>query len=193
LLPIAAGQRLRSTSGTPHAERHAADVDPDPVVTADEWLAAHRDSDTAEDLHRPVTDADVIEHGDDRAEVDDAGGGRGAEPPSGRSDRDADDQRDHLCRPTSPTSARSPPAPRAEDVVRVPTAAQTAADVVQAERALIEIRTRKVDDQLHAEQERAAELTRWHHDDQAERGAVDDTEVAVDGASGDSVEPVLER
>jgi len=34
------------------AERHAADADPDPVVTAEEWLAAHRVVETAEDLHR---------------------------------------------------------------------------------------------------------------------------------------------
>ena len=30
------------------AERHAANVDPEPVVTAEEWLAEHRASDTAE-------------------------------------------------------------------------------------------------------------------------------------------------
>jgi hypothetical protein len=35
------------------AERHAANVDPEPVVTAEEWLAEHRASDTAE-LGRPA-------------------------------------------------------------------------------------------------------------------------------------------
>ena len=74
--------------------------------------------------------------------------------------------------------------------MRVPPASQTANDVVQAERALTEIRARQADDQLHAEQERAAELTRWNYDDQVDRG--DGDELDLDDVAEDSANPVLE-
>jgi hypothetical protein len=75
--------------------------------------------------------------------------------------------------------------------VRVPSAAQTADSVDQAERVLTEIRAREADDRLEAEQERAAELARWHHDDQAEHEAVDEDGIDAEGDS--SGDPVLER
>ncbi len=76
----------------------------------------------------------------------------------------------------------------------MPPVSQTADDVIHAERALTEIRARQADDQLHAEQERIAELARWHHEDQTERDAADEDGLDADVApAGELVDPVLDR
>ncbi len=152
------------------AERHADDAEPDPVVTAEEWLAAHRDATTADEQHRAVTEADVIDR-DDIADTDD-------EPHV--------DERAELAGRDLREIADAEPRAAAEDVVRVPSADETAAAIEKANRALAEMRARDAVDTHEADQHRTEELNRWHAQDQtAEHEAID--HAAVDD------EPAFER
>jgi len=152
------------------AERHADDAEPDPVVTAEEWLAAHRDATAADEQHRAVTEADVIDR-DDIADTDD-------EPHV--------DERAELAGRDLREIADAEPRAAAEDVVRVPSADETAAAIEKANRALAEMRARDAVDTHEADQHRTEELNRWHAQDQtAEHEAID--HAAVDD------EPAFER
>jgi hypothetical protein len=170
------------------AERHAADIDPDPVVTAEEWLAAHRASDTVEDRHRTITDADLTSMttdtdtgmaactavGADQHPADD--GDRAAERDDARPDPLPIDRALHTHLRDIREVAADEPAQVAEDVVRVPPAAETAAGVTQAHRSIAEIRARTAEDDRIAEQTRTAELGRWHDHDHAAEIARTDTD-----------------
>jgi len=80
---------------------------------------------------------------------------------------------------------RSPARPQ-RDVVRVPSADETAAAIEKANRALAEMRARDAVDTHEADQHRTEELNRWHAQDQtAEHEAID--HAAVDD------EPAFER
>jgi hypothetical protein len=141
------------------AARHADDAEPEQHVTAEEWLAAHRDATAEEDRHRAVTEADVA----DQHEIE--------EP------RRADDLGEHVdIGPDLREVAAAERAPVAEDVVRVPTAAETSDAIERANRALAEMRARDAMDAHEAAEHRAEELSRWHATDQAtaETEAVDD-------------------
>jgi len=134
------------------ADRHA-DTDPEPEVTAEEWLAAAREADRADDAHREITDTDLNDLPADAADL-----------PERRLDDDAvlvetsvDDVRD----------VAVGDAATSEDVVRVPSADDVAASLDRAARSLREIEAREAAEQAEAA-DRAAELTRWHTDDQAE-------------------------
>ena len=145
------------------AERHAADADPEHVVTAAEWLAAHRAADAAEERHREVTEADLAPEGDDAA--------RSTAGPA----------HDHVVEAGATDLrevAEAEPVQVAEDVVRVPTAADVTASRVQADRAVAEIRARTAEDDRLDEQDRTDQLARWHHQDQA---ADVDTDELTDG------------
>ncbi|MFF4598126.1 MobF family relaxase [Amycolatopsis sp. NPDC001319] len=151
------------------------DTSPDPQVTADEWLDAHRAHMAAEDVHRDVTDehdlADVVnqrtvdttttEH-DTATEADEA-------PVV---ETGVDDVRD--------SAAEEEPVTDSEEV-QVPSAEETAEAVDHAQRALREIEARQSIDARHADEEaQSAEMYRRHHDDAAAtaaEAAVDDGEV----------------
>ena len=80
--------------------------------------------------------------------------------------------------------AAAEPAPVEEDVVRVPSANETARAIEDANRALIEMQTRDTAD-AHAEAEhRAAELNRWHSDDQTADAQATERDVEMYGADG---------
>jgi|Tabmets5t2r1_1033131.scaffolds.fasta_scaffold06882_2 hypothetical protein len=52
-----------------------------------------------------------------------------------------------------------------EDIVRVPTADETAGTIARAQRTLNELRRREDLDRQRERDERAEQLTRWHDDD----------------------------
>ena len=154
------------------AERHAADVDPEPVVTAEEWLAAQRAADADDERRWDQDDEDV------------AGGRDGLD--LRYDDRD-------LVVESDPSDLRdvaaNEPAPVHEDVVRVPTATETADAVAQASRAIAEIRARQVEDEREDVEERAAELNHWReHDRAAGLDDTDDLDAADDTSAHDFVD-----
>ncbi|MGD9525165.1 MAG: MobF family relaxase [Pseudonocardia sp.] len=129
-----------------------AGAEPEQQVTAEEWLAAHREANAVEDQHREITADYEL---DDRSAEDDAVQ-RGAQ----------DDLRDQ---------AASEPRQLDQDAVRAPRAAEPTAARDRAPRALVEINTREAYDSGHEAEERAADLNRWNADDQV---AEDDLVIA---------------
>jgi hypothetical protein len=132
-------------------ERHAADTDPEPVVTAAEWLATHRTADADEDRYREITEADLVPGGDEATRF--------------VGDREAADRgpaRDGVVEPGVTDLreiAADEPTQGNEDVVRVPSADDVDAGRMQAGRAVAEIRARTAeDDRLH-EEDRAAQFS----------------------------------
>jgi hypothetical protein len=154
-----------------------------PTRTSEEWLAAHRAADADEDPHRVVTEADltttedadvlsdegadVVDRVDHRSRDGDAAAGRMLESGIG-------DLRE---------VAAEEPAQVADDVVRVPSADESANTLDRAERAMAEIRARQAEDELEAQQHREAELRRWHAQDHD----LDTTDVDTDGFDGADV------
>lgn len=130
------------------AERHVDDAEPEQLVTAEEWLAEHRAAVAEDDRHRTVTEADVI-------------------APREQTPHD-DANADHIELPERDVRevAADEPAPVAEDVVRIPSAAETAASTERADRAIAVIAARNLADAQEEAEHRAAELNRWHVDDQ---------------------------
>ena len=136
-----AGTRVRGERSQAELDRrHVDDPTPEPRVTAEEWLAADQADRHHVDPYRDITDTDITDQdtadtGHDRADRD-----------SGRADwRDAPETAVADIRDI----AAGEPAPRREDEVRVPTAAETDADLRPARRALAEINTRQVYDAEH--------------------------------------------
>jgi len=111
----AAGDRAQAEL----ALRHADDVEPEPRVTADEWLAAHRAADIDDDRHREITE----EYELDAGRVD---------------EREAQQDIREVAAAEEPV--------RGEDAVRVPSADETSAAIDRAHRALAEIQAREVYD-----------------------------------------------
>jgi hypothetical protein len=124
------------------AERHANDVEPEPVVTAEEWLAAHRVAIADDERTREITEDDVADH---------------ARPATERTKGVADIRE---VAATEPRQAQ-------EDVVRVPSADEVSESIDRARRSLAEVAARDAADQLAEADERAAQLGRWHDADQA--------------------------
>lgn len=108
----AAGDRARAELALRHA-----DETPEPAVTAEEWLAAHRADQAEEDRHREITEDYEL----DTAARDQT------EPRRDIRDQDGDSD-------------------QTEDAVRVPTADETADALTRAQRALAEIEARDVYD-----------------------------------------------
>lgn len=131
----AAGERAQAEL----ALRHADDLDPEPRVTADEWLTADRTAVAEDDLTREVTADHELDQATDTAERDEY-----------RDIREVTDRE---------------PRQHGEDALRVPTARETAAALDRAQRALAEIASRDAYDERHNTEDRATQLTVWHTDD----------------------------
>jgi conjugative relaxase-like TrwC/TraI family protein len=153
------------------AARHTDDPAPEQHITAQEWLDAHRAAQAEEERHRVVTESDVIDRPDD---LDDAAA-RGREDTAYRRNELAEDRPAHHAmaqnrlRPVGADlreMAAAEPAQRGEDVVRVPTADQTADAINRANRALAEISAREALDAQEAVEYRNAQLARWHAQDE---------------------------
>jgi conjugative relaxase-like TrwC/TraI family protein len=146
--------------------RRATDERVEEPVTAEEWLAAHHANTQAEDPHREITDeADLAEVANRRSRDVHA-----VEQPAHRETSRSD-------QPDIRDLAACEPSTTGEDRVHVPTADDTAESIQRAQRALAEIAQREAADEAReAEETRAAQLARWHVDDQAaERGALEHT------------------
>ncbi|MFB9744689.1 MobF family relaxase [Pseudonocardia sulfidoxydans] len=149
------------------ADRHA-DTEPEQLVTAEEWLAAARDAEAAEDPYRDITEADLADAETDRdvdtaATIDDVTSDRGEDTVV--VETAVADLREVAARESRPTG---------EDTVRVPSADEVTAALDRAARSLHEIQARELADQQAEDERRAAELARWHTDDAADYHAVDD-------------------
>ncbi|MEV0066663.1 MobF family relaxase [Amycolatopsis sp. NPDC050768] len=151
------------------------DTAPDPQVTADEWLNAHRAHMAAEDVHRDVTD----EH--DLADVVDQ---RTADTATTEHDK-ATESQDAPVVETGVADVRDSAAEEQlvadSDEVRVPSVEETAAAVDHAQAALREIESRQAVESRQADEEaQSAEMYRRHNDDAAvtaDEAAIDDGEV----------------
>ncbi|GAY10918.1 MobF family relaxase [Pseudonocardia sp. N23] len=130
----AAGERAQAEL----ALRHADDAEPEPQITAEEWLTAHREHQVIEDAHRDVTaDYELRE-----------------------------EELTVSARPADVREVAAEEAPQIrEDAVRVPSADETAAALARAHRALAEIDARDAYDAQHEPADRAAELNAWHAED----------------------------
>jgi hypothetical protein len=126
--------------------------DPDELVTAEEWLAAHHADQTAEDATRLVCDeAELYDPARDTelAALDPAAGDGMV------SETAVPDIRDIS---TRDATEDADPAQRH----RIPTAKETAAAIARAQAALAEIQARRETDEARAAEEaRRDELTRW--------------------------------
>ena len=181
------GMWLAHTAGTRvAAERAEAELTArqatadreDDLITAEEWLAAHRAAMAAEDQHRAIVDpvelADVAERqAADLRQFDAPALATVVEP--------------------APTDIREVAAkqPRAveHDDVRVPTADETADTIRRAQRALAEIEQRRAADAAReVDEQRIRQNARWRDDDDLAAAA----EHAAD-AGQERTEPELDR
>jgi hypothetical protein len=138
------------------AARHAADAEPEQQVTAEEWLAAHQAALAEDDRHRQITNEADFTDLIDRSELRDDHA-RHDQPNAGLTETVIADLRE---------VAAAEPRPVAEDVVRVPSADETSAAIAQTQRVLAEIQARDAAAQQAEADQRAAELIRWHAEDQ---------------------------
>ncbi|TNC20898.1 MobF family relaxase [Amycolatopsis alkalitolerans] len=140
------------------AARNVDTTQPEPV-TAAEWLDAHGEHMAAEDVHRDITDeadlTDVAEQRNaDLTTVDQQNALNAASEEV--VETEVADIRD--------TAAAEEPAVESEEV-RVSSAEETANNLIQAQRALLEIEARQaVEDQHAAEEAQAAEMYRRNTD-----------------------------
>jgi hypothetical protein len=151
----------------------------DEEVTAAEWLDAHRAADRDEAPYRAITDeADLADIADARtADV------RSVEIAADRGRADSGEE-ETAAEEVDIRQEAVDEKPAAEhDTVQVATAEDTAEAVRRAQRALIEIKQRRVAEERHAAEEaRSEQLTRWRTDDAAAQVAAADREPAADGA-----------
>ena len=157
------------------ARRAAEPRGEDERVTAEEWLAAHTAAQRDEDPHRVVADEHELAHVEAARTADlEAAGFEAPE-------RDAPREPGADVREVA--AAETPPAH--EDVVRVPSAEETAAAIARAQRALNELRERQAAQERHAVEERTEQLARWHGDDalagRSEQVGMDREAVGRDG------------
>lgn len=142
--------------------------DPDDQVTAEEWLAAHRGDQLAEDTVRPISEADL--HDPVREDTHRALGA----PAKDAAETVVPDIRDTSVR----DATEDTDAARRQ---RVPTAAETNASIARAQTALAEITARREAEaaRLAEEDSRREQLNRWHqHDQTTQAQRADDDDLA---------------
>jgi len=150
LVDTARGRVEGAQSRAELARRHADDPTPPERVTAEEWLAAHGDATIDDDERRPITDTDLHDTAD-AATVDDHQQAIPDEVLDGP-------------QPDIRELAAAEPDHTDSDRVRVSTPDEAAAWTDGARRALTELTVRQITDAQHEEEERAAQLARWHND-----------------------------
>ncbi|PRX47744.1 conjugative relaxase-like TrwC/TraI family protein [Prauserella shujinwangii] len=167
LAHTAATRAAADRAATELAARHADDQTTEETVTAEEWLAAHREATAAEDPHREITAEHELADIEQQREADTtAATETEAEAEYGPQVETAvPDVRD---------VAVDEPDQVEEDVVRVPSADETADTVERAQRALAEVAARQAAEHAReADEAHAAQLARWHAEDQAAEAATD--------------------
>lgn len=172
------------------AARHADDSALEPEVTAQEWLAAHRQAIADEEAHREVTETDVT---DRPADIDDEDTGQAEQPQPEAGEildeEPATDEEQGAHAPPEPDIreiAEAEPPGAAEDNVRVPTADETSAAIERANRALVEMRSREEMDAREEEQDRLDQLAEWQPRDETDNNA--DETGTDEGADHDDVD-----
>ena len=130
--------------------------EPEQVVTAEEWLDAHRDAVAADEHDRPITDDDV--HDDTAAQL---------------ADRKAPIVVEDVVEPDLREVAAHEPRQTGEDRVQVSDADRLAATVARARRTIHEIDARDAYDQHAEHDQRTDQLGRWRHDDHSDGDALD--------------------
>jgi hypothetical protein len=161
------------------SRRHIDDTEPEQIITAEEWLTAHRAAVDEDDQHRAITETDLTDTttaDDDRTR------------PALDLDGDAIEVPDRDIREL----AADEPAPVNEDVVRIPSPDETAVDYAKATRALAELNARRAADEQEQAEHRAAELDRWHVDDQTATDASEAADAEDETDSLDSYDPTQE-
>ncbi len=157
------------------ADHHASDQ-PEPAVTADEWLAADRSARLEDDPHRTITDLEVEEGpvgGREDASQADSAATEEAER-AGEDDGSADaDQVGETGVPDVRESAAEWPTVD-EDTVRTPPSDETEGVGTRAMEALAELRNRQAMEEQHEQEERADELARWSAADEVPAEEVED-------------------
>ncbi len=149
-------------------DRHALDDEPEQLVTADEWLAAHRQALVDDERGRPVHEDDVID-----------------------TDLIHDPHRilavtlaDDAVEPDLREIAAAEPRQTREDETRVPDGDELLSSTERARRILREIAARDEFDQQHHEEERAAQLARWHADEYGDDAGLGDDGPAREDSFG---------
>ncbi|RJQ92384.1 MobF family relaxase [Amycolatopsis panacis] len=177
-------------------------AEPAPAVTVADWLAAHHEDAAIEDAHRTVAaEHDLADLAAERdttartatltavpwpeADIDTDPGAEISPWPTIDPDaaevthEDLQDPVETEVVDLRDTAAGETPVPDSEEV-RVPSAAETAATIERAQRALREIEARQaVEDQHAAEEAHAAELHRRHRADETAAAVNDDDAVAA--------------
>ncbi|GAA4895125.1 MobF family relaxase [Actinomycetospora straminea] len=186
------------------AEQHAAD-EPQPAITAEEWLALDCAARHEDDAHRDITDIDLDERpqpteqvteadNDDsrRApELDRAEDDRHADVPGAEERVDAgtnnpinrdDEPRAETDVPDIRDTADATPRGVDEDSIHAPDTDEVAAAAARAHEAAAELRNREALEARHEAEERAQQLAAWQEEDQPATAetldASDDQEVA---------------
>jgi hypothetical protein len=142
-------------------------TDPEPRVTAEEWLQIHEQAMAEEDPHRDITETDLTD-------------------PAAARDRHDEDGRAVAAGPEQDVRERAAREPLTvdEDEISEYSVDETQNAVDAARRAVAELERRRVIDAAREaeERERAERLNRWHIDDQAaelDHGRYDDAGVAL--------------
>jgi hypothetical protein len=166
----------RAAADRARAELAVRDVDSNTVdepTSAEEWLAENAAADRAEDRHREIR-ADYEFAPEDEPVPSAAGAAARSTGAEDAATERAADSRKQSCygdtdhheleserRPAQSSEAGS----FDEDIVRVPTADETAVTIARAQRALSEIRRREHLDRQREQDDRVEQLARWHADD----------------------------
>jgi conjugative relaxase-like TrwC/TraI family protein len=151
------------------ADRHVDD-EPEQHVTAEEWLAVHRAALVDDEMSRAITEDDIVDH-----------------VVSAVSESSVARTVEDVVEPDLREVAAVEPRQTREDETRVPDADEMLDSAERARRLIHEINAREAYDQWAQEDERAAELARWHADDQD--GDQRDT---VDGSQVDDVDALVD-
>ncbi|MHA6629148.1 MobF family relaxase [Pseudonocardia sichuanensis] len=173
-----------------------SDAVPATDAETDEEAAAVEDQADGQpvDAQDEVEDEVVIEdRAEDDAVLDEVEAGGRADPVDDHPEAVADEPDTHevvletAVEDIRDTAAEEP-SPRDEDVVRVPAAEETAADIEHARRALYEIQARQAEEEREAAEQREQQLAQWHADDTAAGGAGVDDDATADGLGDDAGE-----
>ena len=173
----------RAAADRARAELAVRDVNSktvDEPTSAEEWLVENAAADLAEDQHREIRadyefapEDEPISSADSAAALSPGAVDALAEYAAASGTHSGRGDSDHQELESEPRQAQAREAgPLDEDVVRVPTADETAETIARAQRALSEIQRREHLDRRREHDERTEQLARWHTDDTERAEAV---------------------
>ncbi|GAA4929254.1 conjugative relaxase-like TrwC/TraI family protein [Actinomycetospora succinea] len=166
------------------AEQHAAD-EPEPAVTADEWLALDRAARHEDDEHRDIADVDLTRHDDANSSADrPASAGADSADPGEQVQDEAERPKPVDEEPLLETAipdiredAVGPPDGVDQDSLHAAATDEVAVAAARAQLVAAELRDREALEARHEADERAQQLSDWHDDEveiQETAGPADD-------------------